>query len=223
MTPCEQPHKGEAYGSFKLTGDKYPGHAKIAEQARPRCAKLLPEYALDPDAVGDLQTYFYYPDRSSWPTGERTVTCWAGPSEGKRDASIRTDSTTLEPDQFIFLAATKPAYEADLTYPEGEPGDDLPASKAWAGRMAKAYRQTAASLKALPLPPKAAKELPALIEWYENAIPDWRAAAAAKDVDTFYGYVEEVVDNEAGDFDELNAKVRAALELPEAAGSGSSV
>ena len=75
--PCSQPHQGEVFGEFDLSGSSYPGETKIDSAAQEQCQAKLTSYAStkNVDEVQDL--YYLYPRESDWRRGDRTVTCIA--------------------------------------------------------------------------------------------------------------------------------------------------
>ena len=75
--PCSQPHQGEVFGEFDLTGSSYPGEAAIDSAAQDQCDAKLTSYAAakNVDEVQDL--YYIYPRESDWRRGSRKVTCVA--------------------------------------------------------------------------------------------------------------------------------------------------
>ncbi|MEV3949830.1 DUF4190 domain-containing protein [Streptomyces halstedii] len=214
--PCEEPHRGEVYGSFELTGQgAFPGTEEVMKTSRDRCAALLTDYALDFTAYGHLQTYFYYPDRGGWARGGRTVLCWAGRPQGDLEESIRKDESDFEPAQFAYVSAFRPLMEAQLRAPQQGPDEDLAAASRWAGQMAAAYTEVVGALGEARdgLPGEVREPAGEIVAILERAVPQWERAARAADAGAFLAAIDRAeVDNDviAG----LDAEVRTGLGLP---------
>lgn len=75
--PCAQPHAGEVYAVFDLTGAGWPGAAAVADQAEQGCNSRLGPYA--PRAVEDdtISLFSLQPTQRTWDRGDREVTCVA--------------------------------------------------------------------------------------------------------------------------------------------------
>ncbi|RII15909.1 hypothetical protein DSC45_16835 [Streptomyces sp. YIM 130001] len=90
VVSCEEPHDGEVFGSFRLSGDKYPGESRIKDMADARCSSLADTYVGDPAAVGDeVYLFFYGPTRASYLRGDREVSCILHKENGKLTGSLR--------------------------------------------------------------------------------------------------------------------------------------
>ncbi|MEU0836215.1 DUF4190 domain-containing protein [Streptomyces sp. NPDC005969] len=116
LLPCDAPHRGEAYATFRLPEqDRAPVRNDIVATARPQCAQLFLDYTADPLASGPLQTYFFYPDERGWAAGQREVLCWvARPGNALLDSSVRLDAAELDPAQSDYLMAWKPLNSAGV-------------------------------------------------------------------------------------------------------------
>ncbi|MFE2290243.1 DUF4190 domain-containing protein [Streptomyces sp. NPDC059452] len=150
IVPCDEPHLGEVYGTFRLAGDHAisdPG--TIAEQAREGCVPLLHDFALDTAALPLVDTSFYYPESVSGTGGDRTVWCWIGAEDGLPEKSLRQDPSGWSEDQLAYLKAMRPLSEASVSAPESATEDDLAAATAWAGRMARGEAESARLLRAV--------------------------------------------------------------------------
>ncbi|MDG4857002.1 DUF4190 domain-containing protein [Streptomyces sp. T-3] len=214
IVPCQQPHRGEVIGTFRLTGDSFPGDDQVAQQAEQKLQTLMPDYDMDGDALGDLQGGYYGPDRSGWAAGERTVISWVGPPEGKTKGSIRRDKSTLSATQFAYLDAVKPAYVANNTRPQQGPQEDLAAAKAWAARVADGDRRSAEQLKEAALP-NSLKGLAAdLAAQIQGPAAGWRTAATASDAADFQTKAAKALQTNSAEIVELTGKIRAGLGLP---------
>ncbi|MEU0837024.1 DUF4190 domain-containing protein [Streptomyces sp. NPDC005969] len=214
--PCEEPHRGEIYGSFELTGQgAFPGTEEVMKTSRDRCGALLPDYALDFTAHGRLQTYFYYPDHGGWERGGRTVLCWAGKPQGDLEESIRKDESDFEPAQYAYISAFRPLLKAQLQAPQQGPDKDLATASRWAGQMAAAYAEAARMLGEARggLPGDVRGPAGEIVVIFEAAVPYWDQAARAADTSAFLAAIKQAEkDNEATVG--LDAEIRAGVGLP---------
>ncbi|MDG4832938.1 septum formation family protein [Solwaraspora sp. WMMD1047] len=87
--PCSQPHEGEVFGTFTVTGDSFPGNTAISSQAEEGCTDRLAQYA--PAAADDdsLELFFLHPTSESWAQGDREVVCIANDPSGQRTGSLK--------------------------------------------------------------------------------------------------------------------------------------
>ncbi|MFB7574454.1 DUF4190 domain-containing protein [Streptomyces sp. NPDC056165] len=212
LVPCDTSHRGEAYASFTLSGQRdFPGPDTIAAIATPRCGKLFLDYSLDPGAFGPLQTYYYYPSERNWAAGNRTVRCWVGPKgDSELDTTVRRDASNLDSGQLAFLSAVKPLNSTGLLRPVRGPRDDLDGAKAWAGQMAEAQAETIRLLKDADLP-GARRPTEQLVAEFEAGLPFWQQAAKASDADTFLGHLRSVNQHNG---DTHVRRIRELLDLP---------
>ncbi|WP_435211492.1 DUF4190 domain-containing protein [Streptomyces sp. bgisy034] len=193
LVPCEEPHRGEAYAGFTLSGESgFPGRDAIMSTARTRCGKLFLDYSMDPQAFGRLQSYYFHPGQRDWDAGRRGVLCWvARPDRTELDTSVRRDASDLDPEQLAFLSAMKPLNTEAILRPARSPRQDLAGARAWAGRMAKAQAETVRLLRAAELP--GAKEpVGQLAAELDRGLPFWRQASEAPDADTFLRHLRSV-------------------------------
>jgi hypothetical protein len=88
--PCTEPHSGEVFATFDLTGSSFPGESSANDQAEQGCLDRLDDYA--PDAVNDdsLDIFYFAPNANSWGRGDREVVCLALDPNKKRTGSLRT-------------------------------------------------------------------------------------------------------------------------------------
>ncbi|MFJ6560314.1 DUF4190 domain-containing protein [Streptomyces sp. NPDC091412] len=212
LVPCDTSHRGEAYASFTLSGQRdFPGTDTIAAIAMPRCAKLFLDYSLDPVAHGPLQTYYYYPAEQSWAAGNRTVRCWVAPKgDAELDTTVKRDASDLDSGQLAFLSAVKPLNAAGVLRPAEGPRQDLAGAKAWAGQMAEAQAETIRLLKDADLP-GAQRPAGQLVAELEAGLPFWRQATKASDADTFLGHLRSVNEHNG---DTYVRRIRELLDLP---------
>lgn len=215
LLPCDAPHRGEAYATFRLPEqDQAPGRDEVAAIARPQCAKLFLDYTADPTAFGSLQTYFVYPDQRGWSAGQRGVLCWvARPGTALLDSSVRRDADDLTPAQSAYLMALKPLNSEGVLRPAKSPRQDLDGAQAWAARMAEAQAETARLLRAVELPGRAEQPMAQLVAELEAGVPFWRQAAKAPDATSFLGHLRSV-NNHSGNTHTRH--IRALLHLPTA-------
>ncbi|WP_236240136.1 DUF4190 domain-containing protein [Streptomyces sp. CC228A] len=210
--PCDEPHDAEVTGTFRLDGSAYPGVERIERQAEQRCGDLADAYAMDAWAVPrDAVLFYYHPTAESWRyLGDRTVTCMFAADQGKLTGPLRSDATTLSPDQQAFLTAVNPVDEVWYEEPEADADADLAANTAWAGRMAKGLDTAATALRDHPYGGDAAKLVAGLAEQLEEAGRRWAAAAAAKDPDTYWERYDAAYGSLPADF---GREARKALNL----------
>lgn len=213
LLPCDAPHRGEAYATFRLPEqDRAPARNEIAAIARPRCAKLFLDYTADPQASGPLQTYFFHPDEQGWAAGQRGVLCWvARPGNALLDSSVRLDATGLEPAQSDYLMAWRPLNSAGVLRPVARPEQDLAGARAWAARMAVAQNETARLLENVELPGGAEQPRKRLVADFDAGVPFWRLAAEAPDAQSFRGHLRSVDDHSGSAHAQ---RIRALLNLP---------
>jgi hypothetical protein len=88
--PCAQPHQGEVFAVFDLTGGStYPGRPAVREQVQNECNSRLETYS--PSAQGDtsIGLFSLYPQQESWVQGDRGVVCIATAETGTVTGSIK--------------------------------------------------------------------------------------------------------------------------------------
>src|SRR4051812_4475169 len=76
VVPCEQPHEGEVYAVFSLTGTRYPGDAAVDRRANGVCDGRLDDYVGRSAATSVQWDYDdYTPSADTWRDGDRVVVC----------------------------------------------------------------------------------------------------------------------------------------------------
>jgi Septum formation len=93
LISCDSPHVAEVFGTFTLTGTKWPGDAAIQAAASSGCASRLSGY-LNPQLAISLSSTYVYPDSVAWQAGTRTVICEVRASSGELTGSVRGASAT---------------------------------------------------------------------------------------------------------------------------------
>ena len=82
LLPCDEPHEGEVYATFELSGDDYPGADEVERFAlggRQREAVA----ALPPDDETLYDLVYLAPSQQTWDKGDRTVSCVLSDPTGK--------------------------------------------------------------------------------------------------------------------------------------------
>ena len=74
VLPCNQPHEGEVYATFELSGDDYPGATEIERFALGGCQREAVA-ALPPDDETLYDLVYLAPSEQTWKRGDRTVSC----------------------------------------------------------------------------------------------------------------------------------------------------
>ncbi|MBC7273384.1 MAG: DUF4190 domain-containing protein [Streptomyces sp.] len=211
--PCSGEHDGEVFATVALPDGGYPGDERVTEIADEKCYALLGEYALDLWAVPDhVDVYYLSPTSQSWRLGDREITCVFGNTDehGSLTGSLRNDGTAMDADQLAYLEAVREIDAVLDTEPEAYPEDDLPGNREWADEVHAVLDEQTGVLRAHTWGPDAERPLAELVRELEAAVEDWREAADAKDVDTFY----EHYDNAYGFYDsEATVTAREALGL----------
>jgi hypothetical protein len=73
---CAQPHREEVYAVLTLPGSKYPGDTEVENQANELCNDKLDSMLTDDAKLpAGTDTYYLFPTKFLWATGERSVTC----------------------------------------------------------------------------------------------------------------------------------------------------
>ncbi|MER5937744.1 DUF4190 domain-containing protein [Streptomyces sp. NPDC001928] len=191
---CSAPHDGEVFAVVTLPGGDYPGDDEISRTADDKCYALQDGYAMDTWAVpDDVDVYYFIPSRQSWRFGDREITCLFGSTEekGKLTGTLRSDPTTLDVDQSIFLSVTNAVDTALYEEPEDYPEDDLAANQAWAKDVHAVLGEQIEALRGHSWQPDAKRPVTDLIEEMEAARREWAKAAAAKDADTYYTHYDK--------------------------------
>lgn len=87
--PCRQPHDGETYGAFRVSGRDWPGSAALASQARLGCQARLTGYLNPQLNTSDLAESYAYPNQGAWAAGEHIVICEIRGTQGRLTGSVR--------------------------------------------------------------------------------------------------------------------------------------
>jgi hypothetical protein len=90
VVPCDLPHSGEAIASVVLAPGKYPGDRALSDTAEKSCDAEFKSYVGVTVYDTELTPDFYYPSKSTWDDGDRTVLCVAwGPEDEDLTGSVR--------------------------------------------------------------------------------------------------------------------------------------
>lgn len=77
--PCAQSHQFEAYATFDLTGDEFPGQDRMDVQAVAGCFPRFREFVGVPYGKSRLEVYFFFPTATTWRVlDDRAVLCLVG-------------------------------------------------------------------------------------------------------------------------------------------------
>jgi hypothetical protein len=77
--PCDQPHQFEAYFTFELDGDRYPGEERARDLASRGCDQTFSAFVGRPYQRSQLEQYMYYPSSGSWRLlKDHSVICLVG-------------------------------------------------------------------------------------------------------------------------------------------------
>ncbi len=183
IVPCDEAHTGQVVADFQILDKKaYPGEAEVSAIADERCPVEANKYAPDTWALPKGVSLFYYtPTVQSWQTGDRAVSCTYTKDSGKFTGSLAGKS--LKPEQKTYLNGSNAVYDA-LWANQSEKDtveDDLPGYKAQAKAVAAALEKHLGGLNGIE-----GAEVGKLREQLKKAAAQWRKAANAADVDTFY-------------------------------------
>ncbi|MFE6226572.1 DUF4190 domain-containing protein [Streptomyces sp. NPDC057854] len=208
---CAEPHDGEVTGRFEATtSDTWPGEKELERIGEERCDTMAAEYALDTWSLGpETMSLYYYPDRSAWREGERRIACGIGGEERTR-GSLRSDRTTLTPDQLAFLTQVNPIEDAVYEEPGDDQADDLEAHRAWAAGVRAAVDSARTGLRGRVWEKDAQAEVDAYLASLGRASQQWAKLAGAKDADAFWAEYDRAWELLPEDG---SAGVRGALDL----------
>ncbi|MEU8523694.1 DUF4190 domain-containing protein [Streptomyces sp. NPDC048577] len=193
VVDCARAHEGEVTGNFPLSGlAKWPGDDAIDRIATDRCEEISYTYTLDYWAVPDrVWSFYYYPSRASWRTGDRNVTCTFIVDGGEPlKGSLRRDETTLDAGQVVFLTHMNPVVDALNSEPEDDADEDLAANRAWASRVHEALTGASRELTAHSWAGARKKPVAALVEELDVAAKEWRRLAGAADADAYWAHYD---------------------------------
>lgn len=203
QVPCAREHDGEVFAAFDLPGGAYPGEAEITRVADERCYALQDSYAMDRWALPtDVDVYYLTPTAQSWRGGDREVTCLFGNTDerGTLTGSLRTDGTTLDPDQHTYLTAE---FQLNLAMDEMPVArtveEDLAGYRHWAARMSAALERETGMLRGHSWPAGAERPVAGLVEDLETAREEFGLASGAADADTYYLHLDKALSLIEGD------------------------
>jgi hypothetical protein len=89
VVSCGQAHDAEVFGTFQVTGHRYPGATAVRQQADQGCAARLSGYLNPQLSLSSLTESYVYPDAGAWAAGERTVVCTVRSASGQLTGSVR--------------------------------------------------------------------------------------------------------------------------------------
>jgi Septum formation len=82
--PCSQPHDAEAFATFDIRSEQYPGDNQVVRQAEAGCVVRFEDFIGLPYANSVYELVYLHPTRSSWRLGDdRTVLCAVVDPAGK--------------------------------------------------------------------------------------------------------------------------------------------
>ncbi|GFH37775.1 DUF4190 domain-containing protein [Streptomyces pacificus] len=183
IVDCDSPHEGEVTGAFTLGAiDEWPGQRAVEAEAERRCEDVSSGYALDWWTVPPTaEPYYYMPTRDSWSFGDRGVTCALVSDGPKLTTSVRSDRTTLDPAQLVYLEAERAVDTVWWEEPAELFKDDPEANRAWAEEMVRTLTTEARGLRAGPWPAAAREHALARADEYDTARRHFGRAARARD------------------------------------------
>lgn len=184
IVPCGEAHEGQVLGEFAIDKDgDYPGDDGISAIADERCPAEAQKYAPDTWALPEGVALFYYtPTKESWVTGDRAVSCTYTSETGTFRGSLNT-AKSFKPEQKTYLDGSNAVYEA-LWVNQSEKDaveDDLAGYKAQAKAVTAALDTHVKGLDGI-----GGTEVGKLRATLTKAAGNWKKAANAADVDTFY-------------------------------------
>ncbi|MFI7138293.1 hypothetical protein ACIBQ5_11195 [Streptomyces massasporeus] len=134
------------------------------------------------------------------------------------EAPLRTDPTTLDTDQVVFLSTANALDTVLHEGPEKSPEDDLAAHRAWAGQVHDVLGQQIEALRGHSWPAGARKPVADLVEDMEGAREEWRRASTARDVDTYFAHSDKAYGSVDGPVTVTARKALALGATPPASG-----
>ncbi|MFI8322215.1 DUF4190 domain-containing protein [Streptomyces sp. NPDC085529] len=211
VVDCAESHDGEITGRFEVTAfDRWPGEKELERVGEQRCDAMAAEYALDTWALdADTMSLYYFPDRASWRAGEHRIACGLG-GEQRTKGSLRSDRTTLTPDQLAFLTQVNPVEDAVYQEPEDDPEDDLDANRVWAADVRAALDSARSGLRGRVWEKEAQAPMRGYLASLDAASKQWAKLSEAKDAKSFWKQYDRAWEllPESG-----SADVRRALDL----------
>jgi hypothetical protein len=74
LVPCREPHRGEVFAVFPLSGSTYPGEADARRFAKGGCFDRVAAY-VGPAREAEFNVYYVIPTEASWTAGQKNVHC----------------------------------------------------------------------------------------------------------------------------------------------------
>ncbi len=88
--PCDEPHQGELYAVVTLPPQTWPGDKEIGDQSEAACDKAFEPYVGISVDDSELEPVIWYPELSTWSSGDRNVYCGAyGPGGDDLDKTVK--------------------------------------------------------------------------------------------------------------------------------------
>jgi len=88
--PCDEPHQGELYAVVTLPPQTWPGDKEIGDQSEAACDKAFEPYVGISVDDSELEPVIWYPELSTWSSGDRNVYCGAyGPDGDDLDKTVK--------------------------------------------------------------------------------------------------------------------------------------
>lgn len=86
--PCTEPHEGQVYDVFEVSGIRFPGNEKIFELAEEDCFDTLDDDFPELWSDQSVEVFYFYPTPDSWRQGDQGITCVARYRDGRRTGSV---------------------------------------------------------------------------------------------------------------------------------------
>jgi hypothetical protein len=88
--PCNSPHQGELYAVVTLPPQTWPGEKEIGDQSEAACDKAFEPYVGISVDKSELEPVTWYPELSTWSSGDRNVYCGVyGPDGDNLDKTVK--------------------------------------------------------------------------------------------------------------------------------------
>jgi len=87
--PCAQPHEGEVFAVFSISGSSFPGESAVTDKAETGCQSRLAGYSQSAKDDESLEILFLQPSEASWRLGDREITCAIQDPTKKRTGSVK--------------------------------------------------------------------------------------------------------------------------------------
>jgi hypothetical protein len=88
VVPCTEPHRTEVTSIETISGDTYPGDDVVDETAGDLCTDAAQRYAPTVMDAGELDVFYFPPNRAGWNQGDRTVICLVDDPVNQRTSSV---------------------------------------------------------------------------------------------------------------------------------------